>query len=101
MLIVNNPSVHRLEIASQRLPLTIMAQQNGQRLDIEGEAAELLKARLSKAYPYLTFGEAEEAKPVQVSAQATVVEQKAAPVVDATTATEPATDAPQSSKRGR
>lgn len=99
-MIVNNPSVHRLEIASQRLPLTIMPQQNGQRLDIEGEAADLLKARLSKEYPYLTFGD-EEAKPVQVGEQATLVEQKAAPVVEATTTTEPTTDAPQSAKRGR
>lgn len=100
MLIVNNPSWHRLEIASQRLPLTIMPQQNGQRLDIDGEAADLLKARLSKEYPYLTFGD-DAAKPVQVGTQSPMVEQKAAPVVEATTATEPATDAPQSAKRGR
>lgn len=57
MLIVNNPSNHKLDITNQHRVLTIHPKKDGQQLKVYGEQAEKLKERLSRAYPYLTFSE--------------------------------------------
>jgi len=57
MLIVNNPSNHKLDITNQHRVLTIHPKKDGQQLKVDGEQAEKLKERLSRAYPYLTFSE--------------------------------------------
>ena len=57
MLIVNNPSVNKIEIVNRGRRLTINAKQTGQKLDVEADKAKALQDSLKKSHPYLTFDE--------------------------------------------
>lgn len=57
MLIVNNPSVNKIDIVNRGQRLSIKAKQNGQKLDVSDEQAKTLRDSLKKSHPYLTFGE--------------------------------------------
>lgn len=96
MLIVNNPSNHKLDITDQHRVLTIHAKKDGQQLAVAGEQAEKLKARLSKAYPYLTFSEAKSE--AQNSKEKSVITEEVTDTVENNPSEQMTT---QTAKRGR
>lgn len=104
MLIVHNPSSNGIDIVEHGRRLSIKPGMRDQALPVEGEQAKALQARLTKGYPYLSFGPAEPvaAEPVAV-VEAEQVESELSEAEDA--GSEPATEVkarPQhNAKRGK
>lgn len=104
MLIVNNPSGNGIDIIEGGRRLSIKPRQSGQVLPVEGEQAKVLQGRLSKGYPYLTFGAAEGEAAAEQAAPEAVAEaeadEQAAPEA-AEQATEAKARPQHNTKRGR
>lgn len=102
MLIVNNPSGNGIDIIEGGRRLSIKPRQSGQVLPVEGEQAKVLQGRLSKGYPYLTFGATEGKAAAEQAAPEAVAEadEQAAPEA-AEQATEAKARPQHNTKRGR